>query len=58
MAKSKGAGGRRRAKPEKQEDVVRSDDVYEAEDSDPDELRHASRYDVSAPCWSALNQTV
>lgn len=45
MAKPKRGGSRPRTK-EKEDKAVRKDDVYEAQDSDPDELRHASRYDV------------
>lgn len=50
MAKP-GRGGGRPPKPKgkkKEPATIRPDDVYEAEDSDPDELRHAARYDVSS----------
>ena len=43
--KPKGKAAARPAKPKPA--TTRKDDVYEAEDSDPDELRHAYRYDVS-----------
>lgn len=49
MPKPKGKGGGRpagRGKPDKKEPAIRTDDVYEADEADPDELRHASRYDV------------
>ena len=49
MPKPKGRGGGRapgRGKADKKERAIRTDDVYEADEADPDELRHASRYDV------------
>lgn len=48
MAKPRRGGGRPpRARGKRPEDAVRKDDVYEAEDAEADEERHAERYDVS-----------
>lgn len=48
MAKPRRGGGRPpRARGKRVEDAVRKDDVYEAEDAQADEERHAERYDVS-----------
>lgn len=51
MAKPRRGGGRPpRARGKRPEDAVRKDDVYEAEDAEADEERHAERYDVSYGC--------
>lgn len=49
MPKPSRGGGRPPGGKKKKTEApsVRPDDVYEAEDSDPDELRHADRFDVS-----------
>lgn len=46
MAKPKRGGGRPPKRVKKAEDAVRKDDVFEAEDSDPEEDKHGERYDV------------
>lgn len=50
MARGRGRGkprGRVRKSKEDAEPEYRADDVFEAEDSDPDEVKHAGqRYDV------------